>query len=101
MRRDATDAEKKLWLLLRDRRLGAAKFRRQFPIGPYIGDFVCLRCKLVVEADGGQHVDSERDVVRDQWFASAGYKVVRYSNIDILRNPEGVLSDLIARLEQS
>jgi very-short-patch-repair endonuclease len=99
MRREATDAEKKLWLLLRDRRFGNAKFRRQAPVGPYIADFVCLKRKVIVEADGGQHAESPRDAVRDRWLMSEGYSVVRYSNIDILKNPEGVLTDLAQRLE--
>jgi Uncharacterized protein conserved in bacteria len=99
MRREPTDAEQKLWLLLRDRRLGGAKFRRQAPVGPYIADFICLRRKLIVEADGGQHAESRRDAERDRWLAKEGYVVVRYSNIDILKNREGVLADLFKRLE--
>ncbi|MEI9804042.1 MAG: DUF559 domain-containing protein [Pseudolabrys sp.] len=99
MRREQTDSERKLWLLLRDRRLGGAKFRRQAPIGRYIADFICLGSKLIVEADGGQHADSVHDAERDLWLADEGYVVVRYSNIDILKNPEGVLSDLLMRLE--
>jgi very-short-patch-repair endonuclease len=101
MRRDATDAEQKLWLLLRDRRLGEAKFRRQYPIGPYIADFVCLRRKLVVEADGGQHMESSKDVTRDHWLTREGFSVVRYANNEILRNPDGVLFDLSQRLGNS
>jgi very-short-patch-repair endonuclease len=100
MRREATDAEQKLWLLLRDRRLGGAKFRRQAPVGPYIADFVCLRRKMIVEADGGQHFATPRDATRDRWLADEGYLVVRYANNDILKNPEGVLADLLARLDQ-
>ena len=99
MRREMTDAERKLWFLPRDRRLDGAKFRRQSPVGPYIADFVCLGRKLIVEADGGQHVENKRDAARDRWLATEGYVVVRYSNIDILKNPEGVLMDLLARLE--
>ena len=99
MRRKSTEAESKLWLLLRDRRLGAAKFRRQFPIGSYIADFVCLGRKLVVEADGSQHAESATDAVRDQWFAREGYVVLRYSNNGILKNPDGVLMDIMLRLE--
>jgi len=94
-----TDAERKLWFLLRDRRLNGAKFRRQAPVGPYIADFVCLRRKVIVEADGGQHCGSSNDLIRDQWLAKEGYVVVRYSNIDILKNPEGVLTDLLSQLE--
>lgn len=100
MRREATDAERKLWLLLRDRRLSGAKFRRQAPVGSYIADFVCLRLKLIVEADGGQHIDNAHDAERDRWLAKEGYAVLRYSNIDILKNSEGVLADLHARIEE-
>src|SRR5438067_2142108 len=99
MRHEPTKAERKLWFLLRDRRLGGMKFRRQAPIGAYIADFVCLRQKIVIEADGDQHADSKRDIVRDQWFVREGYTVVRYSNANILRNPEGVFADLLSRIE--
>lgn len=93
-----TDAERKLWFLLRDRRLDGVKFRRQAPVGPYVADFVCLRTRIIVEADGGQHYDNLKDAIRDQWLAREGYRVVRYSNIDILKNPEGVLTDLLTHL---
>jgi very-short-patch-repair endonuclease len=101
MRRAATDAELKLWLLLRDRRLAGAKFRRQAPIGPYIADFVCLRRKLIVEADGGQHLENKNDAARDQWLVREGYVVLRYGNNDILKNPEGVLADVLQKLRPS
>ena len=52
LRRDMTDAERRVWYFLRDRRLGAAKFRRQHPIGPYIADFACVERRLVIELDG-------------------------------------------------
>jgi very-short-patch-repair endonuclease len=100
MRRASTDAERQLWLLLRDRRLDGAKFRRQAPVGRYIADFVCLRLKLIVEADGGQHNESSYDGERDRWLAKEGYAVLRYSNLDILNNPMGVLADLNARIEE-
>ena len=99
MRREPTDAERKLWFLLRSRRLASAKFRRQVPIGPYIADFVCLRRKLVVEADGGQHVENQRDAERDAWFVCEGFTVARYSNLDILKKPTEVLGDLLTRLK--
>jgi very-short-patch-repair endonuclease len=99
MRHAMTDAERKLWFLLRDRRLNGAKFRRQAPVGSYIADFVCLRDKLIVEADGGQHIESRRDAARDRWLAAEGYRVIRYSNLDILKNPDGVLTDLLIHLE--
>jgi very-short-patch-repair endonuclease len=101
MRRTATDAERKLWFLLRDRRLDGIKFRRQVPFGRYILDLVCFERKLVIEVDGGQHVDSQADKVRDAHLRASGFRVVRYWNADVLRNPEGVLTDLLAQLVRS
>jgi very-short-patch-repair endonuclease len=98
MRRVATDAERKLWLLLRDRRLDGLKFRRQVPFGPYILDLVCFDRKLVIEVDGGQHADSGRDKTRDAFLRAEGFRIARYWNNDVLKNPEGVLTDLLARL---
>jgi very-short-patch-repair endonuclease len=99
MRSEATDAERKLWLLLRDRRLSGFKFRRQVPIGPYVADFISFGARLIVEVDGGQHAESVRDQQRDRWLEANNFRVARYWNNDVLRNPEGVLMDLISRLE--
>jgi very-short-patch-repair endonuclease len=98
MRREPTDAERKLWFLLRDRGLASVKFRRRVLVGRYVVDFICLRQKLIVEADGGQHSENEADATRDGWLEREGYTVVRYSNIEILKNPRGVLEDLALRL---
>jgi very-short-patch-repair endonuclease len=98
MRRAPTDAERKIWFLLRDRRLDGFKFRRQVPFGPYILDFVCFQPRLVVEVDGGQHADSQADKVRDARLQARGFRIVRYWNTDVLKNPEGVLTDLLAQL---
>ncbi len=76
LRRRMTDAEMRMWFLLRDRRLAEHKFRRQVPIGPWIADFVCTQARLVVEIDGGQHADSQRDTARDHDLESRGYRVV-------------------------
>ena len=91
MRHIATDAEKKLWRLLRSRQLEEFKFRRQVPVGNFIADFVCHERKLIIEVDGGQHAENARDKERDCWFARAGYSMVRYWNNDVLKNPNGVL----------
>src|SRR4051812_36329020 len=72
MRRDATLAERRLWGLLRNRKMEGFKFRRQVPLGPYIVDFACLEAKLVVEADGGQHADNVCDERRDAWLEANG-----------------------------
>lgn len=98
LRRNATDAEKKLWSLLRDRQLMGWKFRRQVPLGPYIVDFYCADAKLVVEADGGQHAESAGDETRTAWLNQNGYRVKRYWNNEVLKNPEGVIADLLANL---
>ena len=96
LRGDQTDAETALWNRLRSRQIMGHKFVRQFPIGPYICDFVCRERRLVVEADGGQHADSRRDKVRDRFLRDQGYRVLRFWNNDVLGNIDGVL-DVIAR----
>jgi very-short-patch-repair endonuclease len=96
MRREPTDAERELWYALRDRRLQSVKFRRQAPVGPYIADFLCVRHKLVVEADGSQHGESVRDGARDVWFARNGYRVLRFWNREILTARESVLATIAA-----
>jgi very-short-patch-repair endonuclease len=97
MRRIATDAERKLWFLLRDRRLDGIKFRRQVPFGPFILDFVCFERRVVVEVDGGQHAESQTDNARDKKLEAEGFLMIRYWNNDVLKNPEGILTDLLER----
>jgi very-short-patch-repair endonuclease len=80
LRRDATDAERRLWRILRDRRLEGYKFRRQRPIGPYVADFVSIRYRLIVEVDGSQHLDSATDARRTEWLERHGWRVVRVWN---------------------
>ena len=92
LRKTMTDAEQLLWRHLRAHRLYGQKFRRQQPLGPYIVDFVHFGARLIVEADGGQHNGSDCDPVRDAWLEQQGFRVMRFWNNDILRNPEGVLA---------
>ena len=99
LRRNATDAEKALWRLLRASQLAGAKFRRQQPVGPYIADFVSFSHRIVVECDGGQHCDNLADRERDAWFARQGFRTIRFWNNEVLDNPEGVLTVLLAALE--
>ena len=101
MRHIATDAEKKLWRLLRSRQLDEVKFRRQAPIADYIVDFACHEKRLVVEVDGGQHADNAKDVERDWRLAAAVYRVLRFWNNDVLGNPNGVLEAIVAELSSS
>ncbi len=99
MRRDPTDAERRLWWMLRDRRMAAFKFRRQVPVGPYILDFLCKEALLAIEADGGQHASSAADGVRTAWLAARGYRVLRFWNGEILSNPDGVYEAILTALE--
>ena len=68
LRSRMTDADRKLWFALKDRRFAAFKFRRQVPVGPYVVDFICFESRLVIEVDGGQHAESAGDVERDNWL---------------------------------
>ncbi len=81
-----------MWKLLRDRRLGGLKFRRQMPIAQYIADFCCPAAKLIVELDGGVHVlRAKSDAVRDAWLTKAGFLVLRFPNEAVLGKPDQVL----------
>ena len=92
LRKNSTDAERLLWRHLKTKQLLGLKFRRQEQIGYYIVDFVCYEALLIVEADGGQHLEGrENDEVRTQWLNSQGFRVLRFWNNDILLNVEGVL----------
>lgn len=96
MRREPTDAERKLWGLLANRRLSGLKFRRQVPVGNYIADFLCHEVKLIVELDGSQHLDSDYDAVRDAWLKAQGFTVLRMWNGDVLTNPESACEAILA-----
>jgi len=98
LRARMTDAERKLWFALKDRRFAAFKFRRQVPIGPYI---LCFESRLIVEVDGGQHAESVRDVERDNWLVRNEFRVLRYWNNDVLQNLEGVLTSLAEQLDRT
>jgi very-short-patch-repair endonuclease len=94
LRQKFTDAEKALWMKLRNRQLEAVKFRRQQPIGSYIVDFISFERKLIIEIDGGQHneeMTKERDEERTMRLEERGYRVMRFWNNEVLTNAEGVL----------
>ena len=94
LRRAMTRAETLLWRHLKANRLSGLGFRRQTPMGNYIADFVAHSCRLIVEVDGESHDFEERvrqDARRDEWFASRGYRVLRFTNDDVMRNLEGVV----------
>jgi very-short-patch-repair endonuclease len=99
LRRDTTDAERKLWSALRHKQLDGFKFRRQVPIGELVADFACLSARLIVEVDGGQHdVEREKDATRTVWLNARGYRVIRFWNNDVLENLEGVVSAILTAL---
>ena len=98
MRSSATPAEHRLWQILRGKRFEGYKFKRQLPIDDYIADFVCLRQRLIVEVDGGQHVEREQDSRRDAYLAAQGFCVLRFWNNDIFDNEEGVLTRILKAL---
>jgi len=100
LRRESTDAERALWRILRQNRLGR-RFRRQFPIPPYIVDFACLEVQLIVEADGGQHALPGDHDKRDAFLSSKGWQVLRFWNNDIMQNIEGVFQRIVEALERS
>jgi very-short-patch-repair endonuclease len=91
LRRRQTDPERMLWGLLRDRRFVGFKFRRQVPVGPYVADFLCYDCRLIVELDGSQHGESARDEVRDRWLANDGYRVLRIWNGELVTQRTAVM----------
>ncbi len=100
LRKSMTEAERKLWRGLRMRQMHGCKFRRQFSIGAYIVDFVCLEVRLIVEVDGGQHADEAYgDVERDAWLKAQNFRVLRYWNNQVLNELDGVLADIARTLE--
>jgi len=99
MRRLPTDAEMRLWRNFRAGRLAGYKFRRQQPIGRYIVDFVCFEKRLVIEVDGGQHLDAQlSDASRTKWLESEGFQVLRFWNDDVLLRTHSVLEAVLRAL---
>ena len=94
----STDAERRMWSAVRDRRLTRYKFRRQHPVGDFIVDFACTEFRLVIELDGGQHADDPADIRRTAWLEGQGWKVIRFWNNDILTNTDGVLQAILRAL---
>ena len=99
MRRDMTPPEARLWYHLRGKRFGAVKFTRQVVIGPYIADFCARARKLIIEVDGDTHAGNEaRDAQRTAALEREGYRVLRFTNADVMRNEAGVLEAIAAAL---
>jgi very-short-patch-repair endonuclease len=104
LRTDSTKAEQIVWSKIRAHRLNGVGFRRQTPVGPYIVDFISHSAKLVIEIDGGQHYDDAseaRDARRDAFLRSKGYRVLRFSNHDVMTNIEGIWTVIAAAVGES
>ena len=100
LRAEMTDAEKKLWRHLRARQLDSRQFRKQVEIDDYVVDFCCLKARLVIEVDGGQHdARSAQDEARTRYLNGLGYRVIRFWNNEVLQNIDGVLQEIVRALE--
>ena len=95
---NSTDTEKYLWKYLRGRKLEGFKFRRQHPIGKYIVDFINLERKIIIEVDGGQYLENNKDELRDKWLDEKGYEVLRFWDNEVLTNIEGVMESIRMKL---
>lgn len=93
LRKDPTDAERRLWSILRSRQMAGLKFFRQYGIGPYIVDFYCPEQRLAIEVDGGQHADvrgQEHDAKRERYLRELNIRVIRFWDNDVLQNIEAI-----------
>lgn len=98
LRKRHTPAEQALWKLLRDRRLRDLKFRRQFPIDPFVADFCCWELRLVIELDGEIHAEAQqaaRDRERDAYIRGLGFTILRFPNERVFRDRSGVISEVL------
>ncbi len=103
LRINQTPAERKLWKYLRKNQIANLRFTRQKPIGKYIADFYCHKLKLVIEIDGDRHFkdqEPEKDKIRDKFFKNQNLKVVRFNNLDVYKNIEGVLQTVWNEVEK-
>jgi very-short-patch-repair endonuclease len=98
MRSNGTDAEHRLWQILRAHRFSGFKFRRQVPLDFYIADFICFARRLIIEVDGGQHAGSTSDERRGTYLHRQGFRVLRIWNSDIFENEEGVAELILSAL---
>jgi very-short-patch-repair endonuclease len=102
LRKQMTDTEIILWSKIRMKQLKGFQFNRQKPVGGYVADFFCMKAKLVIEVDGGQHFEEkalEYDESRSRKFKSLGLTVLRFTNVDIKENIDGVVGVILEKLE--
>jgi len=103
LRRDMTDAERKLWWHLRRLPIEHSHFRRQATIGPYFADFACHERRLIIEVDGAQHNEPEnvaRDAERSAYLRSQDYRILRFWNNDVLKNIDSVMEAILVAMHQ-
>ncbi|WNO54962.1 endonuclease domain-containing protein [Stakelama saccharophila] len=98
MRSEMPEPERRLWEAIRGKRLNGVKFNRQVVIGPYIVDFAARSHKLVIEVDGDTHTDAERDANRTAHLESQGYRVLRFTNHEIMTNLAGVSEAILSAI---
>ncbi len=99
LRKASTDAENHLWYFLRKRNFNGFKFRRQYVIDRYIVDFICIRRKLIIELDGGQHAEAiAYDELRTAFLKARGYTVLRFWNNEVFTETETVLNVILDAL---
>ena len=103
LRHNPTDAECALWQQLRFWQIDGYKFRRQQPLGKYVVDFICFEKRLVIEVDGGQHAEQEKeyDSQRDAWLVAEGFSVLRFWNDEVLKNIDGVKEVILNKLQNT
>jgi len=100
LRKEPTIAEQTLWYTLRRKGLNGYRFHRQYVMGSYIVDFVCWKKRLVIEIDGGQHIENSKyDDARTTYLKSRGFRVLRYWNNDVLNKTEYVLENILETLD--
>jgi very-short-patch-repair endonuclease len=98
LRRNQTEAEKRLWNELRGRRLAGAKFVRQHKIATFVADFACRSARIAIDLDGGQHSENEGDAGRARIIEAFGYRVIRFWNNEVFENMDGVLQTVTREL---
>lgn len=102
LRNNLTDTERCLWSRLKRKQINGHKFRRQFPLGPYIVDFVCLEARLIIEVDGGQHAEqTQKDELRDKWLISQNFHVLRFWDNDVPRETDVVVETIVQALKNT
>ena len=103
LRVEATNAERRLWAILRSRKIAGVRFRRQQPIGPYVVDCYCSMAKLIIELDGDQHGEDRNtlhDEARTQWLMQRGYRVLRFPNGDVFKKPQFIIDAVVHAFEE-